>query len=350
MAASEFPEQSLNTVPINDKSQVVLIKASYIDGGAKLNPSQFQCLHWLQANNIESPEIITIFLQHKITLDSMKYLKDTDLIALGVKDWGTRMVILEAINKYFAYVPVYQLDIPNGIALRSPMDQTPSSSTPVGQELTNSTTSIKRKYETKVSDFSVSKKVKTQLTKRMRFKDLDVLVNDPLLPVDIGTGVYCYGSPIRGTVVLNKHKKPVIEYPLRGKKQSATIAQYYKAATGEPLQAKGDSWTKIFFTDHTTNCSRSLEELKYIIKGPKKAVSAFLYFSKEIRGTLAKSPDFAKKSGDMWKQLSDEEKQKYRDKETEDKERFTREKTQWTILQNQLRRQRNIPEIDSYED
>jgi len=134
------------------------------------------------------------------------------------------------------------------------------------------------------------------------------------------------------------------------KKQTGTIAQYYKAATGESLQAKGDSWTKIYFTDHTTNRTRSLEDLKYIIKGPKKAVSAFLYYSKEIRGTLPKSSDFAKKSGDMWKQLSEEEKQKYRDKETEDKERFNREKGEWTKLTNELRRQRNIPEIDSYDD
>jgi len=117
------------------------------------------------------------------------------------------------------------------------------------------------------------------------------------------------------------------------------------------LQAKGDSWTKIFFTDRITNVPRSLEELKYIIKGPKKAVSAFLYYSKEIRGTLPKSADFAKKSGHMWKHLPEDQKQKYRDKETEDKERFNREKAHWNQLTNQLRRQGNVTsEVEDLDD
>jgi len=85
-----------------------------------------------------------------------------------------------------------------------------------------------------------------------------------------------------------------------------------------------------------------LEELKYIIKGPKKAVSAFLYFSKEIRGTLPKSADFAKRSGDMWKLLGDDQRQKYRIREIEDKDRFNREKTHWSLLTQQLRRQRKV--------
>jgi len=136
---------------------------------------------------------------------------------------------------------------------------------------------------------------------------------------------------------------------LRTKKHTATIAQYYKAATGEPLQAKGDSWAKIFFTDKTANVTRSLEDIKYLLKGPKKAVSAFLYFSKEIRETLPKTADFAKKSGDMWKRLSDEQKQKYKQKETIDKERFGREKALWSVLLAQLQRQRGVTDIESDE-
>lgn len=72
--------------------------------------------------------------------------------------------------------------------------------------------------------------------------------------------------------------------------------------------SKGESWGNIFFTDAQTNTARSLADIKYLVDGPKKAVSAFLYFSKEIRDSLPRQ-DFARKSGDLWKSLSEEQKQ-----------------------------------------
>jgi len=333
MGSTEYSELSLSAVPINDKNNVVLLKATYMQGGSKLIPQQLQILHWLQANNLDSPEVTSIFLQHKITLDNMKYLKDVDLIAFGIKDWGTRIAMLEAVNKYFAFLPTMNMDV-QGTMRQNVIDQ-------VGQM---QEANLKRKYEPRLPmDYLPSKRAKTPpQKKRIRFKDLDVLVNDQLIPVDIGSTVTCHGSNLRGTVALNKQKKPVIEFSIKGKKHSSTIAQFYKAATGDPLQAKGDSWTKIYFSDKHTSVPRSLEELKYIIKGPKKAVSAFLYFSKEIRGTLPKSADFAKRSGDMWKDLTEDKRQKYRIREIEDKDRFNREKTHWSLLTQQLRRQRKV--------
>jgi hypothetical protein len=67
----------------------------------------------------------------------------------------------------------------------------------------------------------------------------------------------------------------------------------------------------IFFTDPQTGQARSLETLKYIYKGPKKAISAFLFFSKEIRDKIGKdlsNDEFAKRSGEAWKNLPDEQK------------------------------------------
>jgi hypothetical protein len=69
----------------------------------------------------------------------------------------------------------------------------------------------------------------------------------------------------------------------------------------------GESWGNIFFTDAQTNTARSLADIKYLVEGPKKAVSAFLYFSKEIRDSLPRQ-DFARKSGELWKSLSEEQK------------------------------------------
>jgi hypothetical protein len=56
---------------------------------------------------------------------------------------------------------------------------------------------------------------------------------------------------------------------------------------------------------------KTLEDIKYIIKGPKKAVSAFLYFCNEQRSqTPDFTPsDFSKQVGEMWKNLPDDHKQ-----------------------------------------
>jgi hypothetical protein len=51
--------------------------------------------------------------------------------------------------------------------------------------------------------------------------------------------------------------------------------------------------------------------LKYLFKGPKKAISAFLFFSKEVRDTIGKdlnNEEFAKRSGEEWKILSEDQK------------------------------------------
>lgn len=73
----------------------------------------------------------------------------------------------------------------------------------------------------------------------------------------------------------------------------------------------GSSWANIFFTDPTTGQARSLEDLKYLFKGPKKAISAFLFFSKEVRDTIGKdlnNEEFAKRSGEEWKILTEDQK------------------------------------------
>jgi len=91
----------------------------------------------------------------------------------------------------------------------------------------------------------------------------------------------------------------------------------------------------------------SLEDIKFLVKGPRKAVSAFLYFSKEIRASLPKGDtDFAKKSGDMWKNLSGEQKAKYKKLEEEDKKRFQEDRARYTQITMQLQRDRGLEHVD----
>jgi len=128
-AANEFPyaENSSVVVPVNDRNNVVAVsvKHRYSDSVLKmLNPQILTTLQWLQSNNLDTPEILNLFQQHRMTLDNMKFLSDTDLIALGIQDWGTRIAIIEAINKYYVHMlPNLMLDVQNSLMRQNALDQ-----------------------------------------------------------------------------------------------------------------------------------------------------------------------------------------------------------------------------------
>jgi len=70
-----------------------------------LSAQALQIASWLQQNGIAVPEIISIFQKQKVTVENMKFLKDTDLQQhFGIGHWETRIAILEAIQKYYAAV------------------------------------------------------------------------------------------------------------------------------------------------------------------------------------------------------------------------------------------------------
>jgi len=101
----EFPENSPNPVPCNDRNSVVLIKSRFQEGGSKMSAQALQIASWLQQNGIENPDIISVFQKQKVTVENMKFLKDTDLQHhFGITHWETRIAILEAIQKYCAAV------------------------------------------------------------------------------------------------------------------------------------------------------------------------------------------------------------------------------------------------------
>lgn len=74
-------------------------------------------------------------------------------------------------------------------------------------------------------------------------------------------------------------------------------------------KALGDSWAQIFFFDSKTNSCNSLAQIKYLIKGPKKPVSGFLFFAADIRNNIPNDADFARKSGEMWKDLPESQRE-----------------------------------------
>src|SRR4051812_23741587 len=55
---------------------------------------------------------------------------------------------------------------------------------------------------------------------------------------------------------------------------------------------------------------KTLEDIKYLVKGPKKAVSAFLYFCNEQRQNSQEfvPSDFSRQVGEMWKNLPEDQK------------------------------------------
>jgi hypothetical protein len=238
----EYPENSQNPVPTNDRANVILIKSRYQEGASKITPQSMHVVQFLQQNNLDDIDIITIFQKQKVTLDNMKYIKDTDLQNFGITMWETRMAILEAIQKY--YMPI-----------AAPSSEMDSPAVQTSDDEISPPRDSKRRVST---EHNGSKKFKTE--KRLQVKDLEVLVNDPIVPVNEGTTVYCENSPIRGVIILNEDDKHVIEWQHNNKKRTGTLSAFFKAVTGSTLQAK-DSYSKIFFHDQNIGI-RSLADIE----------------------------------------------------------------------------------------
>jgi len=104
-ALQEFQESSQNTVPANDRNSVLLIKSRFQEGGSKMSAQALQIASWLQQNGLAVPDIVSVFQKQKVTVENMKFLKDTDLQQhFGIQHWETRIAILDAIQKYYAAV------------------------------------------------------------------------------------------------------------------------------------------------------------------------------------------------------------------------------------------------------
>ncbi|KAI7885605.1 hypothetical protein K492DRAFT_141417 [Lichtheimia hyalospora FSU 10163] len=67
-------------------------------------------------------------------------------------------------------------------------------------------------------------------------------------------------------------------------------------------------------------------------KGPKRSLSAYMFFSQDKRASVKEeNPDasfgqIGKILGQKWKEMSDEEKKPYNDQAAKDKQRYEREK------------------------
>jgi len=244
-ALQEYPENSQNPVPTNDRTNVILIKSRYQEGASKITPQSMHVVQFLQQNNLDDMEIISIFQKQKVTLDNMKYIKDTDLQNFGITNWETRMAILEAIQKYY---------MPMSISSNNDMDSPAAQSS---DEELSPTRENKRRLSS--CDTNGSKKLKTE--KRLQVKDLDVLVNDPIVPVNEGTTVYVEASQLRGTIILNDDDKYVVEWQQNNKKRTGTLSAFYKACTGSTLAVKDDSYSKLLFHDQNIGV-RSLAEIE----------------------------------------------------------------------------------------
>ena len=72
-------------------------------------------LRWIGKYKLPKFEIFSKFNQHKVTLENLKYMKHRDLMALGIKEWGLRTEIMQAIKDTFDFVPQHKKQIQQNI-------------------------------------------------------------------------------------------------------------------------------------------------------------------------------------------------------------------------------------------
>lgn len=172
----------------------------------------------------------------------------------------------------------------------------------------------------------------------IRYTNVDDLVKSPVTPVKLGMKVICTLNKEEGVIRKDHQGKAFLQYYHQGTLKQGSIPQFFKHATGMTF-SKSSHWNTIVFHDDETDEQVSLENIKFIVDGPRKVMSAFMYFSNEMRETYKEkmsSRNIVKACGSMWKSMTEEMKRVYKEKEEADKERFSRQKQEW-MLQLQKR-------------
>lgn len=57
-------------------------------------------IEWLKERGLDTPELVEIVKRERITVDNMKYLKDSDLMRFEVNDWNLRIKLLTCIEEH----------------------------------------------------------------------------------------------------------------------------------------------------------------------------------------------------------------------------------------------------------
>jgi len=92
----ELPGESATAIPMDNRANVIRVHAAFQEDASKVTTQAILLAAWLQSNNLG--HLAEPLVQHRVTIDLLQYLKETDLAAMGIHDWGTRIALLEAIQ------------------------------------------------------------------------------------------------------------------------------------------------------------------------------------------------------------------------------------------------------------
>jgi hypothetical protein len=95
---AEFASDSTRSVPVDDRHNIISVKITPSEGAGKLfSPAAIALTNWLTACRLES--LIEPLLKQRVTLDLLKFLKEADLINMGIRDWELRLGLLDAVSQ-----------------------------------------------------------------------------------------------------------------------------------------------------------------------------------------------------------------------------------------------------------
>jgi HMG (high mobility group) box len=118
--------------------------------------------------------------------------------------------------------------------------------------------------------------------------------------------------------------------PKEGERKSSRVTKAVERLTVTPVAEKKKAITKKTSTPKKTKTTKGTKKSKK--DGPKRALSAFMYFSKENRSKIQKeNPDagfgeLGKLLGEAWSEATASEKKKYNALAEKDKARYEKEK------------------------
>lgn len=169
---------------------------------------------------------------------------------------------------------------------------------------------------------------------RIRFTNVDDLVKSPSTPIEVGMRIQCTLNDVEGVIMQDHQGKAYIQYSHEGVMKNGSITQFYKHITQKAF-SKSIHWSQIVFINSRTSEKVSLEDVKFLLEGPRKVMSAFMYFSNEMRELYKNkmtSRNIVKMCGTLWNSMDESKKKTYKEKEEIDRERFFRQKQEWSSL------------------
>lgn len=326
---SSKPEDAIHPVPVDNPNQVLIVKVAHSNPSlVPTLPHVTNLLKWLEAHGLDSPSIVDVLLRNRVTLEQLKHVKDQDLINMGIREWGSRIALLEAVPRdSIRSGNITQLLLAGGGSGGDAADHGDHPTKKRGRPSHGNGHDgepAAKKFKRPSAPLTITK-----------IKELDFLCEEPRVPITTGSVVTALDAEQKGFIEYRIKDEGEGEWVVSWEAKDGThygnLGAFFKSVTGRKgFSFKHGNWDEIFFQRTPKDEKFTLNEIKFLLEGPKKLTPPYFFFSMEQKRLFPSKP--TKVLSEEWKLLSDEARKVYQDLELADRKRYEEHKVLWQVM------------------